>query len=69
MHDVAHPGGPGGRDGGGGLVRADALGEQEESLDAGEGGRQGGGFLQVADGALGAVGQSGGAGGVADEET
>jgi hypothetical protein len=68
-HDVVHPGGLGGGDGGGRVVGADALCEQEELVDAVEGGSQCRWVSQVADDALGAFGQPCGPGGVADEET
>jgi hypothetical protein len=71
-HDVAHPGGLGGGDDGGGVTGADPLCEQEGAVDVREGGsecRWSTQVAQVAQVAHGPLGQSCGVGRGPDEET
>jgi hypothetical protein len=69
VDDPAHPGVAGGGDRGGGVVEADAGGEQEEGVGAFERAGQGGGVVEVADDAFRALREAGRAGRVADEKS
>ena len=65
---MAHAGGPGRGDGMTHVTGADAGSEQEKPVGAGERGRQRGRVVEVAADALGAGGQPGGPGGIADKD-